>query len=347
MTSIIRTLVVFLLLFLGVESCFAQVAVPVSCSAVGQGDTILVSVGVDDVTGQNVLSYEFVLKYDAAVLHPLEIIDAGTLGESKGWSVLSQQGVSSLRVGSYGAAPLIGAGVLFSVKCQVVGSVGMATDLILDSFLFNNGSPGSNVVNGRYQVPGLPPLSPILVQPFDLASISSYQVELSWQFDEGASGYRIQVATDSLFHSLVIDDSSLVGTSMYAGPLGLGQKYFWRVQARNPMGRSDWSVIRGFSVYITSVEWSGGSPNSFKLDQNYPNPFNPSTTITYALPHREEVSLAIFDLLGEKIADLVQGTVEAGIHEVPFYGSSLASGMYIYRMQAGSFVSEKKLIILK
>jgi len=88
-------------------------------------------------------------------------------------------------------------------------------------------------------------------------------------------------------------------------------------------------------------------PQQFELHQNYPNPFNPSTTITYGLPRRSNVSLAIFNTLGQLVSTLVSGNEEAGYHAVRFDGSTLASGMYFYRIQASSFVQTKKFLLIK
>lgn len=88
-------------------------------------------------------------------------------------------------------------------------------------------------------------------------------------------------------------------------------------------------------------------PEAFGLAQNYPNPFNPATTISYQLPVRSQVDLRVFDLLGREVATLVKGQVEAGYHQVPFNGSHLASGMYIYRLQTGNQIFTKKLTLIK
>lgn len=89
------------------------------------------------------------------------------------------------------------------------------------------------------------------------------------------------------------------------------------------------------------------NPGSFSLDQNYPNPFNPSTVISYAVPEDARVTLVIYDALGKQIAELVNGDVTAGNHEVTFNGSELASGIYFYRMTTGTFSQINKMLLLK
>jgi hypothetical protein len=88
-------------------------------------------------------------------------------------------------------------------------------------------------------------------------------------------------------------------------------------------------------------------PGRFSLDQNYPNPFNPSTAIHYTLPISGNVVLQIYNIVGQKVATLVNGQQKAGDYAVTFNASSLASGVYFYRLQAGSFTSSKKMMLLK
>ena len=88
-------------------------------------------------------------------------------------------------------------------------------------------------------------------------------------------------------------------------------------------------------------------PMSFSLSQNYPNPFNPSTIIKYELPKASVVRLSVFDILGREVSVLVYERENAGSYEVKFDGSSSASGVYFYRLQAGSFVQTRKLLLLR
>ena len=88
-------------------------------------------------------------------------------------------------------------------------------------------------------------------------------------------------------------------------------------------------------------------PTEYVLEQNFPNPFNPSTVIKYALPENASVSLMIYDILGREVAELVNGEVGAGYHEVKFDGSRLSSGIYFYKLTAGSFTQINKMLLMK
>jgi len=88
-------------------------------------------------------------------------------------------------------------------------------------------------------------------------------------------------------------------------------------------------------------------PNNFELFDNYPNPFNPSTVITYQLPVSTVVSLKIYDLLGREIETMVNGREDAGLHKAILNVKGLPSGVYFYRLHAGTFVQTKKLVLVK
>lgn len=105
--------------------------------------------------------------------------------------------------------------------------------------------------------------------------------------------------------------------------------------------------------FSQTIEVLAGELTSYELAQNYPNPFNPSTVIRYQLPMTSDVKLEIFDILGKKVATLVSGRQEAGTYAYSWNaGSSVASGIYFYRLQAGangasSFVETKKMMLVK
>lgn len=100
------------------------------------------------------------------------------------------------------------------------------------------------------------------------------------------------------------------------------------------------------------LEQINGIPMVFALDQNYPNPFNPSTTIRFAIPNSAETRLVVYDMLGREVRTLINNMMDVGFYEATWdgknnVGTQVASGMYIYRIEAGTFVSTKKMMLLK
>lgn len=98
---------------------------------------------------------------------------------------------------------------------------------------------------------------------------------------------------------------------------------------------------------ITSVEELGGVPTQFELSQNYPNPFNPTTVINFTLPKAANVTLKVYNSLGQEVATLVDGFKTAQNYEVTFDASNLASGVYVYRLAGDNFTQSKKMILMK
>ncbi|HGY55492.1 MAG TPA: T9SS type A sorting domain-containing protein, partial [Caldithrix abyssi] len=89
------------------------------------------------------------------------------------------------------------------------------------------------------------------------------------------------------------------------------------------------------------------SPALFSLEQNYPNPFNPETVIRYQLPEAGPVQLSVYNALGQKVQELVNEKQEAGNYTVKFNGQTLASGVYLYKLQTGNNVLTRKMILLR
>ena len=112
------------------------------------------------------------------------------------------------------------------------------------------------------------------------------------------------------------------------------------------------AVAAGYFT-VTAVEPSNAKiPVDFELRQNYPNPFNPSTTIAFSIPSRSRVTLTVYDELGRTIATLIDEEMEAGNHAVVWSGQDetggkVASGVYLFRLEAGSISGVKKMVILK
>lgn len=122
-----------------------------------------------------------------------------------------------------------------------------------------------------------------------------------------------------------------------------GQDDWWNTPAR-------WTVVAfvGSDMVVANEDGFSERPNSFSLDQNYPNPFNPTTNISFTLANSSNVTLEVFNMLGQKVATLLQGEkMTAGQHTQAFDASSLASGMYLYRLSTPSFVQSRKMMLIK
>ncbi len=191
-----------------------------------------------------------------------------------------------------------------------------------------------------------PPATPTLVSPANNATNLPDSLALQWNVVLGATGFHLQVSADSLFATTVINDSTI--TTIQKGVrVSLSTKYYWHVRARNAGGPGAYSATWNFTTGTTSVLERPGTPDQFILAQNYPNPFNPSTVIEFGLPRESFVILEVFNLLGERVALLVDGKMSAGYYSETFNAQGLASGLYFYRLSAGDFVQTQKLVLLR
>ncbi len=173
--------------------------------------------------------------------------------------------------------------------------------------------------------------------------------KLTIQKSGGESGV-IEYTTDG-------EDPRVIGGTVSGSALSsasdveLTANYTMSIKARVLQG-STWSALHEITLFVDSIYTSlqpgeGNIPSAFALEQNYPNPFNPSTVISYEMPVNSFVTLRIYDLLGRVVEILVDERQNAGIHSVNFEAGDLPSGIYFYRLQAGSFVDVKKLMLIK
>lgn len=187
------------------------------------------------------------------------------------------------------------------------------------------------------------------------------EATLTWDASQYAAEYELQVATDFKSYASgdsadmflaqnVVLDSTLADTTVHLPvPLDSLTTYYWQVRAANEAGKSAFSATGKFTTgaLLDAIKGVNSVPKVFELYQNYPNPFNPTTTIRYDVPKSTQVSIRVYDVLGRKLATLVDNKMSPGKYSVEFNGAGYASGVYFFRMTAGSYVSVQKMLLLK
>ena len=181
------------------------------------------------------------------------------------------------------------------------------------------------------------------------ASLNQNDVTLNWTTatETNNQGFEIQRSSNGQFERVgyVVGHGTTTEIQNYVfTETNLDEGFhYYRLKQIDYDGTFEYSPIQ--SVEVTS-------PVLFALDQNYPNPFNPSTMIKFSLAADSKVSLSVFDVLGQEVANLIGGNLTAGSHEINFNASNVNSGVYFYRIDAAgvdgtNFTSVKKMILTK
>lgn len=127
-------------------------------------------------------------------------------------------------------------------------------------------------------------------------------------------------------------DYSFFDSDLFSG------KYLYRLKQLDTDGNFE---------YSKTIEVDFRSELSYQLNQNFPNPFNPSTTITFSIPQSGNVKLTVYNLIGEKISEIINQIIEAGTHSIIFNASQLNSGIYIYKIETNNFIQSRKMTFIK
>lgn len=190
------------------------------------------------------------------------------------------------------------------------------------------------------------PLTPTIISPDDVIDIP-LDTSLIWHPSELAESYNVQLSFSREFTSIIMD-TTITDTVLQLNSLEPDMVYYWRVAASNEEGTSQFSNYAYFvTQIIVGVEDEKRIPSEFNLHQNFPNPFNPTTNISYYLPEASKVNIDVFDVLGRHIQSLVNSEQTAGDHSITFNAENLSSGIYFYRIKAGSFLKTKQMLLTK
>ena len=189
---------------------------------------------------------------------------------------------------------------------------------------------------------------PVLLFPSNNSSGQSLTPLLDWSNVPIANSYKLQLAVDSFFTMILIDTTTNVDSLIVAaGILNNNVKYFWRVKAMNNLGSGPFSIIFSFRTQLVGMLSENSHTSKFTLHQNYPNPFNPLTKIEFDIPFKGFIKLTLFDVLGREITKLINQEMNPGCYKIDWDASNLPNGIYFYKLEAGSFVETKKMILLK
>jgi Secretion system C-terminal sorting domain len=227
------------------------------------------------------------------------------------------------------------------------------------NLVFRNASPSNNVVyscSGSAGTFATSLLSAGTWYTFDnalpvellsfTASNNQDEVNLKWQTATEVNNYGFNI--ERKLNSGVWDSVAFVaGQGISNSP-----KQYSYNDANLPSGESK------FQYRLKQIDYSGGIeysdiinvevvPKQYELLQNYPNPFNPSTTIKFALPKQTQVTINLYNILGQNVRTIANGIFQAGYYEVNLNASNLPSGMYIYRIESNDFVKAMKMMLVK
>ena len=205
---------------------------------------------------------------------------------------------------------------------------------------------GSKVVNGTIAGAGTwcSGVLPVELVSFK-ASVIFNQVILSWSTATETQNYGFQIERRTIGK----DDWSAVGFVSGSGNSSAPKEYSFADQDVTS-GRYSYRLRQidcsGDFKYSQSIEITFLAPERFALRPNFPNPFNPSTVIRFELPEQSNVRLEIFDVLGKRVAELVNESKNAGYHEV-MWTANASSGIYLCKITAGDFVQMRRMVLLK
>ncbi len=249
-------------------------------------------------------------------------------------------------------APASGSGRLFSARLRAVteGTTTVRIGLVKLRDAANNPLPAELIYCDSLVV-----YLPVRYSSFTASWTAGKGVQLNWRTATELGNYGFEVQRSANPGSGFI---TVPGAFLPAAGTSSGERSYayldrtvapgiWYYRLRQIGVDSSSSFNDPLQVQVLTSAGEAGAPLSYGLFQNYPNPFNPSTTISFSLPRRLYVTLTVFNPLGQEVAELLNGEVDAGFHEARFNAAHLVSGVYFYRLSAGGFTDVRTMLVVK
>jgi len=190
---------------------------------------------------------------------------------------------------------------------------------------------------GTYHPP-IDSTNDVIIPLSDSLFFNNNQITLFWSSLKITNEYRFQLAEDSLFTQMVIDQKNIYDTTFSIKSLEFDKYYYWRVSSVTLVSENHFSRTQKFLIL---------KPTNFNLYNNYPNPFKNTTNIKYDISKKSFIELDLFDILGRKIRTLVKGERNAGTYIYAFKSENMASGIYVVRLKTKGYFKSIKIVLLK
>jgi len=162
--------------------------------------------------------------------------------------------------------------------------------------------------------------------------------------------YAVYSSTDGNTWNLIANNVSSASSEWSILDFGLVDCQFIRLVSLTN-NETQWAGLYEAEIWGLDTPSSGdpisNMPSEYTLNQNYPNPFNPSTTIQFSLPENQFVTISVYNIIGEQVAELTSREYQAGTHTVSFEAGDIPTGMYLYRLETANFIETKKMVLLK
>jgi hypothetical protein len=298
-----------------------------SAGAAGTGNITLRGNGITNVNINGVLPGPTTVHivYDSTVPEIRTYVN-GSFQSAVPQAALNLTAAVPFKVGSYGTAASIPAGSL------------------LDEFRFYNRALGVDEITATWNQT-LPYIIPVELTSFT-ASVIGTNVNLNWTTasETNNNGFEIE---KSLVGEINWEKIAFVpgfGTTTEAKTYSFSEENVSTGVYKYRLKQTDFD---GTFEYSNEIEVVVTAPVEYALKQNYPNPFNPATQIKFSIPEAGFVKMEVYNLVGEKVATLINKEMNSGYHTIDFNAEDISSGVYVYTLSVNDFVTSKKMILMK